>query len=126
MCSRLHSRLLAANWKARLEHLERLRRKAKAEKADFREANLRAAHLEEAILNGARFQKARLQSAHLDRAELVGAHFQQADLNDAYFVDATLDESTLRTITRAVNWERAHFSPADAQRLDDLMAPSSL
>lgn len=97
-------------------------RKASAERADFRESNLRAAHLEEAILNGAKFQQARLQSAHLDNAELTGASFQQANLNDTYFTGATLDDATLQSITRGVNWQKAHFSPADKERLDALVA----
>jgi uncharacterized protein YjbI with pentapeptide repeats len=87
--------------------------------ANFRAANLRAAHLEGAILTRAKFQQARLQSAHLERSDLRGARFEQADLNDTYFLDATLDEVALKSISRARNWEKAHFSPEDDERLLD-------
>jgi uncharacterized protein YjbI with pentapeptide repeats len=95
-------------------------RKAIGEGADFTEANLRAAHFDEARLKGARFQNARLQSAHFDRAELAGAAFQHADLNDAYFREAIFDDTSLRSITRALNWEKAHFSTDVRERLDSL------
>lgn len=97
--------------------------KAKCAGAIFRDANLRAAHFEEAILQGAQFQKARLQSAHFNNADLAGARFEQADLNDTYFTGAVLDEVALRSITRALNWEKAHFTPEQTKRLKELGQP---
>jgi uncharacterized protein YjbI with pentapeptide repeats len=85
--------------------------------ANFRNANLRAAHLEDAILTRAQFQQCRLQSAHLDRTDLRGARFEQANVNDTYFLNATLDEVALKSISRANNWQKAHLSPEDQERL---------
>ena len=99
-------------------------REAKCSDAQFHDANLRAAHLEAADLSRAEFQRARLQSAHFDEATLTGAKFEQADLNDAYFREATLDEAALRSIRRALNWQKAHFSPVDQARLDALSPPT--
>jgi uncharacterized protein YjbI with pentapeptide repeats len=94
--------------------------KADLSDANLRNANLRAAHLEDAILGRARFQQSRLQSAHLERADLRAARFEQADLNDTYFVGATLDEVALKSISRAKNWQKAHFDPEVQERLATL------
>jgi uncharacterized protein YjbI with pentapeptide repeats len=92
----------------------------------FHEANLGSAKFQGADLKGARFQSARLQSAHFERANLSGARFQQADVNDAFFADATLDESALKTLLDARNYQKAHFSPEVFERLrvlDDAREP---
>jgi uncharacterized protein YjbI with pentapeptide repeats len=92
-------------------------------RANFCEANLRAAHLKGAILTGAQFQRARLQSAHLEGADIAGAQFEQCDLNDTYFNDVKFDEGALKTITRARNWEKAHFTDDVKKRLLSLAGP---
>jgi uncharacterized protein YjbI with pentapeptide repeats len=94
--------------------------------ANFRQARLVSAHLEHGKLARARFQQARLQAAHLEGADLRGAGFEQAELGDAYFYDrksrvtAVLDEVALRSITRAIDWDKAHFRPEDEERLREI------
>ncbi len=94
--------------------------KASAEGTLFHEARLVMSHFKEANLTRAQFQRAQLQSSHLDAARLSGAKFEEADLNDAYFRAATLDDSALSSITRAVNWQKAHFDPDVRARLDEI------
>jgi uncharacterized protein YjbI with pentapeptide repeats len=93
---------------------------AHAAGARFYKANLHAVHFEDADLRNARFQQAKLPSAHFDRADLRGARFEGSNLNDAYFREAQLDEGTLKSITRAQNWETAHFSEGVMARLREL------
>ena len=92
-------------------------RKAQGAEANFCDAKLVKAHLEGGDFTNAQFQRARLQSAHLDDAQLEGARFEQANLNDTYFRGATLDEPAMKSIVRAENWEKAHFSPEVEARL---------
>lgn len=85
-------------------------RKAIFKDANIHKAKLISARLEETDLTGVEFQQSRLQSAHLEEAKLEGARFEGADLNDTYFIGAKIeDEDTLRSITRARNWHKAHF-----------------
>ena len=95
-------------------------RGAEAAEANFCDANLVKAHLEESDLSDAQFQRARLQSAHLDNTRLQGARFEQANLNDTYFDGAKLDERAMKSIVRALNWDKAHFSPGVAEILRSL------
>jgi uncharacterized protein YjbI with pentapeptide repeats len=95
-------------------------RGAKAAAANFGDANLVKAHLEESDLTDAKFQRARLQSAHLNNADLHGAQFAQANLNDTYFDGAKLDEKAMKSIVRALNWDKAHFSSDVAEALRSL------
>lgn len=95
-------------------------REALGADANFCDANLVKAHLEQGDFREAQFQRARLQSAHLDNAQLQGARFEQANLNDTYFVGAALDEAAMKSIVRAENWEKAHFSPEVKDGLDGL------
>jgi uncharacterized protein YjbI with pentapeptide repeats len=90
-------------------------RKAFLSDAQFHETNLVAADLREADLKRAQFQQAKLQSAHLDRAILLGARFEKADLNDTFFVGAQLSSATMKSIVKALNWQKAHFD-ADVMR----------
>lgn len=93
---------------------------AQCSRAVFYDARLHAVHLERANCQEARFQRAGLQSAHFDEADLKGAQFQEADLNDAYFTDAQLDEVALKSIVRAYNWRKAHYSDDVLARLKQL------
>jgi uncharacterized protein YjbI with pentapeptide repeats len=95
-------------------------RSAEASRANFCEANLVKAHLEGSDLSDAQFQRAHLQSAHLDDTNLKGARFEEADLNDTYFRSAELDEKAMRSIVRALNWKKAHFSPGVIETLRSL------
>jgi len=96
-------------------------RKAKCTDAHFHEAALRSARLEEADLTRAEFQRARMQSAHLDGATITGAKFEGADLNDTYFLGAKgLDHATLRSLSRAKNWDKAHFDGDIAETIKTL------
>jgi uncharacterized protein YjbI with pentapeptide repeats len=99
---------------------------AKCAGALFHDARLVAAHFEDAVLTGAQFQRAKLQAAHLEGADLNGAQFQGAMLKDAYFFNrksgrkAALDDTALATITRAHDWEQAHFCRDHKARLYEL------
>jgi hypothetical protein len=88
--------------------------------AVFSGAAMNAVKLRGATLTGARFEGARLQSAHFERAQLEKARFKAADVNDAFFGDAVLDEAALRELGRALNTEKAHFSPEALARLREL------
>jgi hypothetical protein len=84
----------------------------------FKGAELVNAHLEGADLRNARFEGARMQAAHLERnADLRGARFDGANVADTYFRDAIFDDTALKSLKRAQNWERAHFSPDALVRL---------
>jgi uncharacterized protein YjbI with pentapeptide repeats len=108
------ARLVGANLnEARLQ-------RARLAGAELRAANLVAADLKHADLRGAALHDAKLQSSHLDHADLRGARFEQANLNDSYVRGAVADDAALRSITRALNWRRAHFDPATRSRLEDL------
>ena len=80
-----------------------------AREASFHNANLVSAKLKNARLNNAEFHQARMQEAHLEGAHLEGAHFEEANLNNTYFRRAFFDLSAKRSITRALNWEKANF-----------------
>ncbi len=102
-------------------------REAKGAGALFHNARLVSAHFERAILPGAEFQGAQLQAAHFEGADLRGAKFERAILSDTRFVSreegkAQLDESALRSISRAIDWEKAHFAPEHKQRVRELRA----
>jgi len=95
---------------------------AKGAGALFHNARLVSAHLERATLPGAEFQGAQLQAAHFEGADLRGAKFEQAVLRDTYFVSregekAQLDEAALKSISRALDWEGAHFAPEHEERI---------
>jgi uncharacterized protein YjbI with pentapeptide repeats len=90
---------------------------AQAVRARFSGANLNNAHLERSDLRGAEFKGTRLQAAHLDDAKLQGAKFDGADVNDTYLRGAEFDEAALRSLRRAQNWERAHLSKDEEERL---------
>jgi uncharacterized protein YjbI with pentapeptide repeats len=100
-------------------------RSAYCREAHFHASNLVAADLKEADLSRAEFHQARMQSAHLEKAELRGAKFEEADLNDTYFTDAVLDPEALKSIIKAKNWQKAHFSAAVKVQLDELIAASA-
>jgi uncharacterized protein YjbI with pentapeptide repeats len=65
-------------------------------KADFREANLTAAALQEAALGQGRFDGALLVWAHLDGADLRNAQLTGAVLREAIAPEALLDGADLR------------------------------
>ena len=92
---------------ARLQH-------ADLEKAILHGANLVAADLKHANLKGAQFQQAKLQSAHLSKTDLRGARFEQAYLGDTHFLELNPHpgKDVLKSILKARDWEKAHFSPA--------------
>ncbi|MDQ3951987.1 MAG: pentapeptide repeat-containing protein [Actinomycetota bacterium] len=90
----------------------------------FHETRLVMSHFKEASLPRAQFQRAKMQSSHFDGAKLVGAKFEEADLNDAYFLRAQFDEPALVSLTRAVNWQKAHFDADVRARLDELVRPA--
>ncbi len=75
----------------------------------FHEARLISARFEETSLVEAEFYQAQLQSAHFQDANLTGARFEKANLDDVYFNGAILDEVALRSIKKALNWQKAHF-----------------
>ena len=68
-----------------------------------------SAFLKEADLAGAQFQRSKLQGAHFDGADLTGARFEQANVADACFMGATIDPAAAASISRAKNWDKAHF-----------------
>jgi uncharacterized protein YjbI with pentapeptide repeats len=92
-------------------------RGARGRYADFSDAVLVNAHLDEADLRGASFRGAHLQAAHLRDARLEDATFVQANLADAYFWGARMNFETMRSITRAYNWRKAHFDEDVLDRL---------
>ncbi|MDH5561965.1 MAG: pentapeptide repeat-containing protein, partial [Deltaproteobacteria bacterium] len=94
--------------------------KANLEGAHFHRVNLVSSNLKETNLQKAQFFQAKLQSAHLEKADLNGARFEEADINDAYFYDACFDSSTIKSIRRAYNWEKAHFDDDVFERLNEL------
>ena len=88
--------------------------------ANFQDAKLMSARMEKTDLRKAKFNRAKLQSAHLNKATLQGAQFEQADINDTYFFGADLDESTLKSILKACNWQKAHFDEDKRAALESL------
>lgn len=95
-------------------------RRANLMEAHFHGANIVSARFEESNLMKAQFQQARLQSAHLENSKLVGAKFEQANLDDTYFYGASLNEKTLKSISKAFNWEKAHFDDDVKAKLEKL------
>lgn len=96
-------------------------RKARFSYSNIHDARLISTRLEEADLRDVQFFRSELQSAHLENAELRGARFEEANLNDTYFNGAKLDnEITLRGITRAYNWKKAHFDQSVQAKLAEL------
>ncbi len=89
-------------------------------KTGFQGAELVNAHLERADMRGARFSGARMQAAHLERSDMEGARFEGANVADTYFMGCKLDDNALRSMLKAKNWEKAHFDPAHATRLQEL------
>lgn len=88
-------------------------------------ANLISADLKRADLSGVTCKQAKLQSAHLEGSKLIGAQFEQADLNDAYFQQAIFDDNALRSITKAYNWQNAHFDVPIMNRLKKMAGKNS-
>jgi uncharacterized protein YjbI with pentapeptide repeats len=67
-----------------------------------------------------------MQSAHLEEANLDGAKFEQADLNDTFFYRArNLNRGTLKSISKAINWQKAHFDDAVRVELEKLAQSNS-
>jgi len=96
--------------------------KANLSGAQLNAANLVAANLKEAKLSEAQFYQAKMQGAHLEDAILTGARFEQANLNDTFFAGATFDQKALRSILKAVNWEKAHFDENVAAKLKEMIS----
>jgi uncharacterized protein YjbI with pentapeptide repeats len=94
-------------------------RGASCEGTDFMHAVLISASFKECNLKNTRFQGASLQSALFTGANLSGTRFDGSNLADAHFKGALIAPETYRSITRAVNWRRAHF---DKTVRDDLEA----
>ncbi|BDV43587.1 hypothetical protein GURASL_25100 [Geotalea uraniireducens] len=108
------ARLSRANLnEARLQH-------AHLNDAYLHECNLVAADLKGAELRGAEFQQAKLQAAHLEGADLTGARFEQANVSDAYFLGAKFDARALKSLSRAVNWQKAHLDGPVREQLEEL------
>lgn len=93
---------------------------AVAPKAQFHDARMSPSWLKDADLREAQFQGAQMQSAHLDGAYLEGARFEGANLNDTYFCRARLDDSAIRSIAAARNWQKAHFDTSVREELKRL------
>lgn len=119
-------------WRVNLENarlsranLEEARfRKAQFRGTQFHEARLVSADLKETDLTKAQFYRAEMQSAHLEKANLNGAKFEQADLNDAFFYGASLNAETLKSILKALNWQKAHFDDDVRAKLEELAKSS--
>ena len=96
--------------------------------AQLHDARLVSVTLKEADLTGAEFYRAKLQGAHFEGACINGARFEQANLSDAIFKNIKdIDEKTLRSISRAENWHKAHFDKdtrRQIQRLAEIQAQS--
>lgn len=92
----------------------KLRHEAILRGADFQEADLGRAHLEDAILTGADLRRADLGRAHLRRATLTEANLQEAWLEDADLRDARLSGADLR----GANLADARLTGADLSRAD--------
>lgn len=84
----------------------------------FHETNLVSATMKKSNLGGAEFFEAKLQAARLDEANLSGARFERSDLSDTYFLGATIPDQTLKSIRKALNWEKAHFDEETLTRLE--------
>ena len=99
---------------------------ARLNKACLRDAQLHDARLVSATLKGAdltrtEFYKAKLQGAHFEGACINGARFEQANLSDAIFKGIDdIDEKTLKSISRAENWRKAHFDKDTRRRLQEI------
>jgi uncharacterized protein YjbI with pentapeptide repeats len=101
-------------------------RKAIFRGGQFHNARLVSADLRETDLTGAQFYQAKMQSAHLEDANLDGAKFEQADLNDTFFCGAkNLNTKTLKSISKAFNWQKAHFDDAVRVELEKLAQSNS-
>lgn len=98
--------------------------KANMANARIHDAKLVAANLKEANLRGAEFFKSELQAAHLEASDLTGARFENADLNDTYFKEAKLNVTTMRSIGKAFNWEKAHFDDGVKEKIAELVRNS--
>jgi uncharacterized protein YjbI with pentapeptide repeats len=83
----------------------------RARETQFHDCRMTSAVLKEADLSGAEFFGSRLQGAHLERATLLGASFEGANLADAFFAGAKLDDAAVKSLSRALNWQKAHFDP---------------
>ncbi len=90
----------------------------------FAGANLNNAHMENGDLRGANFRGARLQAAHLKGAQLNGAKFEGANVADTRFEGAKFDPSSLASLARAENWQKAHLSEEDKKLVEALAPPS--
>lgn len=88
----------------------------------FHETNLVSATMKKAKLSGAEFFEAKLQAARLDEANVSGARFERCDISDTYFLGATIPDQTLKSIHKALNWEKAHFDEETRARLEQLNA----
>lgn len=86
----------------------------------FHETNLVSATMKKANLSGAEFFEAKLQAARLDEANVSGARFERSDLSDTYFLNAIIPDQTLKSIRKALNWEKAHFDEATLARLEKI------
>lgn len=94
---------------------------AKAAGARFQGAELVNCHMKGADLQGARFEGARLQAAHLEMGtDLRGARFAGANVADTYFREALFDDDALSSLAEARNCDKAHLSPKDKARLEEL------
>ena len=93
---------------------------ALARGARFHNCRMVSCFFKEADLTGAGFQQSRLQGAHFERANLTGARFEQADISDATFKDAAIDEAAAASLSRAANWDNAHFDPTTRERISQL------
>jgi uncharacterized protein YjbI with pentapeptide repeats len=90
---------------------ERNREKREGWRFDFREADLRGAHLAYAHLEGANFETAHLENAYISYAHLEGTSFSHAHLEGAVLWGAYLEHANLG---------EAHLERADCSyaRLD--------
>ncbi|HEY0736163.1 MAG TPA: pentapeptide repeat-containing protein, partial [Herpetosiphonaceae bacterium] len=75
----------------------------------------------ETDLKNAEFFKAKMQSAHLEKADISGAKFEQADINDAFFAGIITTPETLKSLTKAFNWQKAHFDEEIRAQLEKLV-----
>lgn len=116
-------------WEAHLENARVSRanlEEARFQRACFRggqfhDARLVSADLKETDLTEAQFYRAKMQSAHLEEANLNRARFEQADLNDTFFYGAkNLNAETLKSISKALNWQKAHFDDDVRARLEEI------
>jgi len=108
------SRLSRANLgEARLQN-------AKLNNACLHDCNLVAADFKNTSLCNVEFQRSKMQSAHFEGSDITGAKFEQANIDDAYFTNVKVDNQTLRSLTKAKNWQNAHFDDEIWKKLNEI------